>query len=125
MSLPEPVPGLVICMSYLWGDEHAAGEEEGRKDRPCVIAATRIDKQGRTLILALPVTHQPPDTNATAIEIPRKVKGFLGMDNDPSWIILSEANESVWPGSDVRPISRKEKGKFAYGSLPPSTVRPC
>jgi len=37
MPLPEPEPGLVISYSYLWHYERAAGVEEGRKDRPCVI----------------------------------------------------------------------------------------
>ena len=37
MAIPEPEQGLVINYTYLWHHEHAAGHEEGRKDRPSVI----------------------------------------------------------------------------------------
>ncbi len=39
MTLPKPVPGLVIRYSYLWYGEHRQGHEEGTKDRPCAIVA--------------------------------------------------------------------------------------
>lgn len=119
MTIPDPQPGLIICFSYLWDSEHASGDEEGSKNRPCVIASTRTDAQGNKIILALPVTHREPDDRENAVEIPRKVKEFLGLDNARSWIVLSEANETEWPGCDVRPVSRLEKGKFDYGFLPP------
>ena len=38
MSVPNPQSGLVISYAYLWHHEHQGGQEEGRKDRPCVIA---------------------------------------------------------------------------------------
>ena len=37
MSLPIPLPGLVIRYSYLWADDAATGHEDGVKDRPSVI----------------------------------------------------------------------------------------
>lgn len=47
MSLPAPQPGLVICYSFLWSHEHRRGQEEGRKDRPCVIVlAVATDAKG-------------------------------------------------------------------------------
>jgi hypothetical protein len=38
-SVPEivPEPGLVIPYLYLWRHQHEAGEESGRKTRPCVV----------------------------------------------------------------------------------------
>ena len=37
MTLPVPLPGLVIRYSFLWSREARAGATEGRKDRPCAI----------------------------------------------------------------------------------------
>jgi hypothetical protein len=37
MGIPTPEPGLVLNYAYLWHNEHRAGQEEGRKDRPGVI----------------------------------------------------------------------------------------
>ena len=33
MSLPKPVPGLVLRYNYLWGDEAATGQIEASKER--------------------------------------------------------------------------------------------
>ena len=37
MPLPIHEVGLVISFSYLWRYEYEKGNEEGRKNRPCVI----------------------------------------------------------------------------------------
>lgn len=69
MPIPTPEPGLVISYAYVWGYEAKAGQEEGRKDRPCVIAlAVERQQDGETLVTVLPVTHRPPDDPASAIE---------------------------------------------------------
>ena len=36
----------------------------------------------------------------------------------PSWIVLDEVNEFVWPGVDLRPISRAKPGVWTFGMLP-------
>jgi hypothetical protein len=66
-----------------------------------------------------PITHTPPHDLETALEIPLKVKQHLGMDPDPSWVVLDEFNEFAWPGFDLRPIPAKP-GRFGYGFLPPA-----
>ena len=38
MPIPTPEPGLMISYAYVWDREAQSGQEEGRKDRPCVIA---------------------------------------------------------------------------------------
>ena len=107
MALPQPVPGLVIRYSYLWHAEHLEGREEGKKDRPCaIVAAIRSDESGSTRVLVLPITHRPPERAALAIEIPAKVKRHLRLDDAPSWAILTEWNEFVWP----RPRSQARAG---------------
>lgn len=117
--LPEPEPGLVISYAYLWAREHREGRREGVKDRPCVVVlSVRQSPTGPARVLLAPVTHRPPDDPVTAIEIPVRVKRHLGLDDAPSWIIVDEMNEFVWPGFDLRPIAGEPR-RFAYGFLPP------
>jgi len=128
VPLPAPVPGLVIRYSYLWHSEHLVGREEGQKDRPCaIVAALRsVDDPAVTRVLVLPVTHSPPAQAALAVEIPARVKERLGLDLDRSWVVLSEWNEFVWPGPDLRRAPRGDESSVAYGMLPPglfATIR--
>lgn len=119
MTLPAPEPGLVIRYSYLWLREYEQGREEGAKDRPCAIILALVDADGDTRVTVLPVTHSAPDDPSTTIEIPHDTKRRLGLDSERSWIILTEANEFVWPGPDLRPISGADTATVAYGFLPP------
>lgn len=121
MPLPLPVPGLVIRYSYLWYEEHRSGRDEGRKDRPCaIIAALRAaDDPGETRVLVLPITHGPPTDAALAIELPAGVKERLGLDALASWVVLSEWNEFIWPGPDLRRAPGSDESSVAYGILPP------
>jgi hypothetical protein len=66
------------------------------------------------------VTHTRPDAETVAIEIPEFVKTRLGMDNERSWIVISEYNDFVWPGPDLRPVPGDDDGAIAYGALPAS-----
>ena len=59
MSLPHPVPRLVIRHAYLWQSEFSKGQEEGLKDRPCAVILVTTDDDGEKLVTALPVTHTP------------------------------------------------------------------
>jgi hypothetical protein len=121
MPLPQPVPGLVLRYSYLWYREHLEGRQEGQKDRPCaIVAALRTDAAGDTRILVLPITHTPPDHPSLAFEIPAKVKMRLGLDDARSWVVLSEWNEFVWPGHDLRRLPNSDEASVAYGILPPA-----
>ena len=117
-KLPEPIPGLVIRYSYLWHSEYAAGREEGQKDRPCAIVAA-VRKTGQaTTVLVLPVTHSPPSAGALVIEIAPATEARLGLDQDRSWIELSEASRFLWPGSDIRASRTGEMSTVTYGELP-------
>jgi hypothetical protein len=119
MSFPSPYPGLVIRYSYLWKQEYEAGREEGIKDRPCAIVMSVVEEEGEWEVLVLPITHTPPNNPADAIEIPIDTKNRLGLDSDRSWIVIAEANEFVWPGPDLRPISGRDESTIVYGTLPP------
>jgi hypothetical protein len=121
VSLPKPVAGLILRYSYLWYREHLEGRDEGQKDRPCaIVAALRVDDAGDTRVLVLPITHTPPDHPALAIEIPAGVKKRLQLDDARSWVVLSEWNEFVWPGPDLRRLPGATDASVAYGMLPPA-----
>lgn len=117
MALPTPSPGLVISYAYLWREQATSGANEGRKDRPCAIVLTARDEEGDTVVYVAPITHSPPD-DGTAVEVPAAVKRRLGLDAMRSWIITRELNRFVWPGYDLRPISRDKPDEFAWGFLP-------
>ena len=119
MSLPKPQPGLVVSYSYLWAREHNSGAEEGRKTRPCAIIAARQVIEGREVVTVVPITHSPPLSPADAVEIPAALKAHLGLDDIPSWIVVTETNDFLWPGPDLRPLPGTSPSKFHYGMLPP------
>ena len=119
MSLPTPKPGLVIGYVYLWAREHAGGAEEGRKDRPCAIVAARQMIEGREVVTVIPITHTPPADPADAVEIPAPLKAHLGLDAARSWAVVTETNDFLWPGPDLRPAVGRTPPRFDYGMLPP------
>ena len=119
MSVPKLRAGLVIGYSYLWARESRAGVEEGVKDRPCAIVAARQMIEGREIATVVPITHRRPANPADAVEIPAALKAHLGLDATPSWIVVTETNDFLWPGPDLRPVSRSKSGTFEFGMLPP------
>ncbi len=118
MSFPTPLPGLVIRYSYLWRDEFLKGQEEGVKDRPCALVLVTHTEDGDEIATVLPISHSPPRDTKDALEIPRDVKSRLNLDDERSWIVLTEANRFVWPGPDLRPAIRGNASSMAYGILP-------
>jgi hypothetical protein len=122
-SLPRPVSGLVIGYSYLWETEFRAGREEGSKDRPCAIVIASRTEDGDIVVTVAPITHSPPLRALDALELPADVKRRLRLDERRSWVICSELNRFVWPGPDLRPVSRQRPGEFVYGTLPAAFMR--
>jgi hypothetical protein len=119
VSWPVPQPGLVIRYAYLWRREALAGQEEGAKDRPCAVVLARKDQDGEMRVYVLPLTRSPPDEEDEAVAIPAAVKRRLGLDEGPSWIVVSEVNVFTWPGPDLRFVPGKGLQSAAYGFLPP------
>jgi hypothetical protein len=118
VPLPKPEIGLVISYAYLWESEAAAGQEEGLKDRPCMIAD--IEGHGKVkVVTVLPMTHSAPRHPTSGVEVPAQTKARLGLDDFRSWIVTTEANEFIWPGPDVRIVSQNRP---AYGLLPERLV---
>ena len=119
MTLPDPEPGLVISYAYLWHHEHAAGRAEGLKHRPCVVVlSVKRLSDGPPTVLVAPITHARPLDPDTGIAIPPRVKRHLGLDDEPSWVIVDELNEFAWPGFDLRPVPGDVR-RIAFGFLPP------
>jgi hypothetical protein len=115
----KPLPGLVISYSYLWAREHSKGSEDGQKHRPCAIVAARQVISSREVVTVVPITHTPPADPEDAVEIPASIKWHLGLDEAPSWAVVIETNDFIWPGPDLRPISRSKPLRYGYGMLPP------
>jgi hypothetical protein len=123
VPLPDPFPGQVLHSSYLWSSQRRRGLEEGTKHRPCVIVLAAVQDGGDTVVTVVPVTHAPPANAAEAVEIPAVTKRRLGLDEAPSWIVVSEANRFHWPGFDLRPVPGQGAGTYDYGVLPPRFFR--
>lgn len=98
-----PRPGLVIRYAYLWQAEYRRGRQEGAKDRPCAVVLVTTNRQGREVVTVLPVTHTPPSDPSEAVEIPARTKRRLGLDDERSWIVVTEANRFARPGPGLRP----------------------
>jgi hypothetical protein len=56
-------------------------------------------------------------STSSAVEIPLPVKRPLGLDDDPSSILVAEGNQFLWPGYDLRRVPRSDR--YDYGFLPP------
>ena len=109
----------MISYSYLWAREHEKGAEEGRKTRPCAIVAARQIIEGHEVVTVVPVTHSPPADPLDTVEIPAALKAHLGLDDMPSWIVVTETNDFLWPGPDLQPIAGSGPTRFDHGILPP------
>jgi hypothetical protein len=45
------------------------------------------------------------------------------LDSERSWVVLTEANDFIWPGPDLRPAVVGELNSVAYGFLPPKFMQ--
>lgn len=76
------------------------------------------NSEGEQKVAVLPVTHTPPNDATQAVEIPAATKRRLGLDDERSWIVLTESNRFTWPGPDLRPATPGDATSVAYGFLP-------
>jgi hypothetical protein len=69
-------------------------------------------------VVILPITHSPPAQGTVGIEIPARVRQALGLDDAPSWVIVSEYNVDEWPNGGLTALPGRP-GAFSYGFIPP------
>lgn len=106
MKIPaQPPIGHVIAYEYLWRSQRAS-REDGAKTYPAALILARNDQGPAPLVYALGISHKPPLPRERAIQIPAKLKRWLGLDEETSWIYTDQLNVFVWPGPDLRPASR-------------------
>ena len=119
LSLPEPVPGLVIRYSYVWRREADEGEESGRKRRPCAVILTVQRSDDELIVYVAPIMHSAPKQPWEAIALSGAIRRRLGLDDLPSWIVTTEFNAFRWPGADLAMLPEElAPGEVAYGTLP-------
>ena len=118
MTLPSPVPGLVIRHAFLWSHEVARGQREASKPRPCVIVVAAAEvESGAIRVTVAPITHSPPDDETACVELPAKIARNLGLDDDSQWLRFDEINYFDWPGFDLSPVPGAA-ARYDYGMLP-------
>ena len=109
---------MVLRYDYLWSREAIQGRQQG-KDRPTCLVAASDSRINPSYVVLLPITHSRPTGDAVGIEIPHKVKKAIGLDDEPSWVIVSDYNIDEWPNAGLSQIPGKA-GVYSYGFLPPS-----
>jgi hypothetical protein len=120
--LNEPPIGNLVAYEYLWLSQQNT-REDGAKVYPVALIFAKKIIASVTLAYAVGMSHKPPDASEKAIEVPRKLKRHLGLDEDPSWIYCDQLNEFTWPGPDLRPAERlsklpKARDSCIIGALP-------
>jgi len=124
VALLEPVPGLVIRYSYLWRAEYGRGQEEGVKDRPCAVILVSVDDEGDRVVTVLPISRSAPADPDLAVELPAATKRRLGLDDERSWVVLTEANRFVC-GAGPEPSSAGWRCKHRLRIIAVPFVRDC
>ncbi|HEX3952358.1 MAG TPA: hypothetical protein VHW90_02215, partial [Stellaceae bacterium] len=99
----------------------ARGREEGVKDRPSLVLALSVKDNGRTIeTMVVAMTHTPLARATDGVAVPTDVKRRLGLDDEQTWVVTTEANVFVWPGPDLRPIPGRRPVTAMYGRVPES-----
>lgn len=91
-----PALGDIWIYPFLWSREAARGETEGRKDRPVSLVLLSRNAEGEVEALLIPITSQPSESRAFALEVPEIEKKRAGLDQHIRlWVIADEANTDI------------------------------
>ena len=102
MHVPdEPPIGNLVAYEYLWLSQENT-RHDGAKAYPVALIFAKKIIASLTLAYAVGMSHKPPHASEKAIEVPKKLKRHLGLDEDRSWIYTDQLNEFTWPGPDLR-----------------------
>lgn len=118
---PKPPIGHLIAYEYLWLSRSEIND--AAKTYPVAVVAAREIVGPVTLAYVLGISHSLPKPNDRALEVPRKLKRHLGLDEEPSWIYTNQVNVFAWAGPDLRPAVRlttlpSAKDTCVIGPLP-------
>jgi hypothetical protein len=103
MKIPaRPPVGHVVAYEYLWSSK-ARKRQDGEKVYPTALILSKRDELGSTIVYALGISHMRPQEGRRALEVPLKLRRYIGLDAQPQWIYTDEVNVFVWPGPDLRP----------------------
>jgi hypothetical protein len=83
-----------------------------------IVLAVEREADGAMVVTVLPITHSAPADADSALEIPLPVKRHLGLDDDPSWVVVAEGNEFLWPGYDLRKLPHSDR----YDYVPAAAI---
>jgi|TARA_B100002003_G_scaffold142102_1_gene131476 hypothetical protein len=113
-------PGSVVRFDFLWKDDEDKGLAHGLKDRPCaVVLMSKKRRDGARVIMVCPITHEPPDANISAVEIPLQVARALKLDADRMWIKTHEVNTFEYREPQIPyGITPAHDGQWSFGQLP-------
>jgi uncharacterized protein YifN (PemK superfamily) len=111
-----PIAGTVIRYAFLWSTEDRAGFGSGQKERPAVLVVARKPRDGSCIVV--PITHREPEGRTVGVEIPSAICRSIGLDDRRQWVIVSEGNDFVWPGPDLRAIPELDPPTVVYGTVP-------
>jgi hypothetical protein len=123
MIIPdEPPIGSLVAYEYLWLS-HSGVREDGVKVYLAALIFAKKIIGGVTLAHAVGISHKPPAPFEKALEIPRKLKRHLGLDERPAWIYTDQINQFAWPGYDLKQaewLSKlpRARGTCVIGPLP-------
>ncbi len=114
--------GHVVAYEYLWLSK-ARQRQDGEKVYPAALILSKAAQFNSKLVYALGISHMPPSTGRRALEVPPKLRRWIGLDREPQWIYTDEVNVFVWPGPDLRPaqwISTRDilEDTCVLGALP-------
>jgi hypothetical protein len=115
------MPGPAIHPGEILSDElNELGVTPTELSRQINVPPNRVTQiiHRRRGVTVVPVTHTPPTNPDDAVEIPAALKAHLGLDDLPSWIVVTETNDFLWAGPDLWPIPGTKPNRFDYGMLP-------
>jgi hypothetical protein len=109
MHVPdEPPIGNLVAYEYLWLSQENT-RHDGAKAYPVALISAKKIIASVTLAYAVGMSHKPPHASEKAIEVPKKLKRHLGLDEDRSWIYTGPAQRIhlAWSGSQTSRMAVK------------------
>lgn len=120
MTLPDPVPGLVVGYDFLFREQAESGMENASKPHPAAIVLV-VENEGRTRTGLVAISHSAPSRENAAFYMKLRPDECreIGLDAGDHWINLRDINLFDWPGFD---LMRSAPGRsFVYGRMKRST----